>query len=93
MFGGGDSGSNNAGIYFITIASTGNAASFGNLTSSRSYLAAVASSTRAVWAGGASTSSVIDYVTIATSGDAVSFGSLTVARSGVAGVSSGHGGL
>ena len=68
-------------IDFITIASTGNGAEFGDLTQGRSYLASFSSSTRGIWAGGvgvsagpSSMSNVIDYVTIATAGNATDFG-------------------
>ena len=83
-------------IDYITIASTGNGADFGDLTQGRSYLASFSSSTRGIWAGGVGSptpspymSNVIDYVTIATAGNAADFGdSADVAYYGAQGTSS-----
>jgi hypothetical protein len=78
----------------VTIASTGNATSFGNLTSKAYGLGACSSSTRGVIAGGIGPSfgtqtSVIAYITIATTGNATSFGTLVDSRaSGMSGTSS-----
>ena len=71
-----------AGVDFITIASTGNAEVFGDLTVARYGGASCSSSTRAVFAGGWATplTNTIDYFTIATTGNAVDFGDITVAR-------------
>ena len=83
-------------IDYITVASTGNAIRFGDLTSSnRNMLAAAANSTRAIFAGGysPSNSNVIDYVTIASTGNAQDFGDLTKAKRGVSACSDSHGGL
>ena len=76
-------------IEFVTIASTGNATNFGDLTSARFDPAACSSSTRGVFAGGREPAEVvtIDYVTIASTGDATDFGDLTQARSAAAGMS------
>lgn len=77
-------------IDYITIASTGNAIDFGDLTSSRAGLASCSSSTRGIFAGGDNPSSytnVIDYVTIASVGNAIDFGDLTQARYDVSGCS------
>jgi len=72
-------------IGYITIASTGNVADFGDLTRSGTgdtgRNAACASTTRAILGGGgASTpeSNILDYVTIATTGNATDFGDLTI---------------
>ena len=71
-------------IDYITIASTGNATDFGDLTVARAYLAGLSSSTRGVVGGGAisdgTVQNVIDFITIASTGDATDFGDLTVAR-------------
>ena len=77
-------------IDYITIASTGNATDFGDLTVVRYRLAACSSSTRGVFGGGAtpSISNVIDYITITTTGNAIDFGDLTVIRSNISGCSS-----
>lgn len=77
-------------IDYITIASTGNATDFGDLSSSRGALASCSSSTRGIFAGGDNPSSytnVIDYVTIGSTGNATDFGDLTQARYDVSGCS------
>ena len=69
-------------MQYITIATTGNAADFGDLSAIRNVPGAVASSTRGIWMGGVSPSpsntslDVIDYVTIASTGNAADFGNL-----------------
>ena len=66
-------------IQYITIASTGNATDFGDLTQARGGASTVTSSTRSVTGGGnipGNYVTTIDYVTIATTGNASSFGSL-----------------
>ena len=68
---------------FITIASTGDATGFGDLTLPRSHTSGTSSSTRGVITGGMGTApsytiqNVIDFVTIATTGNALDFGDLT----------------
>jgi hypothetical protein len=86
VFGGGTTGDYSNVIDYITIATTGNAIDFGDLTVARRNLASCASSTRGVFSGGytGSVSNVIDYITIATAGNATDFGDLTVARMGLA---------
>ena len=68
-------------IHYITIATPGNSADFGDLTSSRFGAPGVGggNSDRGIWAGGYTTSYVtsIDYVTISTTGNAADFGDLT----------------
>ena len=64
---------------FITIASTGDATDFGDLTIPRSHTSGTSSPTRGVIMGGADNSvlhNVIDYITIATTGNALDFGDL-----------------
>jgi len=73
-------------LQYITIASTGDAADFGNLTvSRRSSDKACNSTTRGCIAGGVASSSqgsdVIDYITTASTGNATDFGNLSVGRS------------
>lgn len=87
-------------ISYITIASTGNATDFGDLSLTRWNTAACSSTTRGVFAGGQTTLSAssqnntIDYVTIASTGNATDFGDLIQATAqGIGGCSSGHGGL
>ncbi len=87
LFGGGSSPSFSDVIDYVTIASTGNATDFGNLTDSRRNLGGVSSPTRAVFSGGRDDTpssdtekNILDYVTIASTGNATDFGDLTVAR-------------
>jgi len=77
-------------IDYITIASAGNAADFGDLTVSRDSASSCSSPVRGVFGGGdgASIFNTIDYITIATTGNASDFGDLTVARRQGGGVSS-----
>jgi hypothetical protein len=83
-------------IEYITIASTGDAVDFGDLTQARRYLASAASSTYAIRSGGSvsgSATNVMDYVTIASTGNAVDFGDMSGTFQQHAGCSSAHGGL
>ena len=78
----GNDSSVQAGVDFITIASTGNAQVYGDLSVARYGGGSASSTTRAVFGGGwsGSLSGVIDYFTIASTGNAVDFGDLSVAR-------------
>ena len=86
---------------FITIASTGNAQDFGDLSRTNNrHAASACSSTRGVFAGGdphASPfpkSNQIDFLTIPTTGNSQDFGDLANAgRNHFSGYSNGHGGL
>ena len=83
-------------IQFITIASTGNATDFGNLTSARHQCGGNDNSIRGLWGGGATPTvlNTIEEITITTTGDAVDFGDLIAAtRTHFAGVGNAHGGL
>jgi len=81
-------------ISYVTIASTGNATDFGDLTESkRLNNAACSSNIRGVRGGGDSDVNTIDYVTIDTTGNATDFGDLLEANSGPSGCSNAHGGL
>ena len=82
------------------IQSTGNAVSFGGLTTARRGIASCSSSTRGVFAGGKSPSpapgtalNVIEYVTIMSAGNAIDFGDLLATTQRLYGCSNGHGGL
>jgi len=83
--------SNQSLIDFITIASTGNAVNFGNLTERRSGSSgAVSNSVRGIFAGGVNSPVIfntIDYITTASTGNAQDFGDLTSGKSSVSGVS------
>ena len=75
----------------VTVASTGDATDFGNLTDERCYgVGACANATRGTFAGGweaPGMSNIIDYVTISSPGDASDFGDLTASRHSVDGLS------
>ena len=64
---------------YITIASTGNATDFGNLSAGRGSFHCGSNTTRGVTMGGSAASSVdtMDYFTIASVGNATDFGNLT----------------
>ena len=71
-------------IDYITIASTGNANDFGDLTAARWGAAPMASSTRGVFGGGIDPNALnlIDYITIASTGNANDFGDLSQQSTG-----------
>ena len=67
-------------IDFVTIASTGNATDFGDVTQKRRGAASASSNTRGVIAGGIdqpTAQNVIDFITIASEGNATDFGDST----------------
>lgn len=68
-------------IEYVTIASIGNATSFGDLQSDRDETTATGSSTRGLIAtgmlDGTSLTAVIDYITIASTGNGTNFGTMT----------------
>ena len=74
-------------IDYVTIASTGDASDFGDLTTDKNQSAAVESSTRGVWWSGrketghntTNIENIIDYITVASTGDASDFGDQAVA--------------
>ena len=82
-------------IDFCTIATTGNASDFGDLTEARDGGGVCSSPIRGVCGGGvhSGNSDVIDFVTIATTGNATDFGNLTFARVGATGCASATRGL
>jgi hypothetical protein len=89
VFGGGDAEgpdpSQRNTIDFVTIATTGNATDFGDLTVYRARLYSCSSSTRGLFAGGINNQSpavknIIDYITIASAGNATDFGDLSASR-------------
>jgi hypothetical protein len=70
---------------YITILTTGNATTFGDLTVCRSGISAVTNKSRGVWYGGQlnnNTVNTIDYVTIDTTGNATTFGVMNDATTG-----------
>ena len=80
-------------IDFITIASTGNAQDFGDVSTGTGGGAALSSPTRGVFAAGTPSGDDMTFATIATTGNTVDFGELSVSRSQMSGASNGHGGL
>jgi hypothetical protein len=64
-------------VEYFNISSTGDSATFGNLTASRMNLGGFSSSTRGVFVGGETDSSVIDYITFSSTGSSASFGNLS----------------
>jgi hypothetical protein len=78
-------------MQYITIATTGNAVDFGDLTvARRENVAGVSNATIGVFGGGYKSPTfynVMDYITVATTGNATDFGDLTVASFNLAGVS------
>ncbi len=82
-------------IDYITIASTGNAQDFGDLSETKSGVGACSSLIRGVFAGGYTPTilNTLEYITIASTGDAQDFGDLTIAAHSRAGCSDSHGGL
>ena len=78
-------------IDYVTIAATGNAVDFGNLTVARDGVGACGNSVRGLFAGAyisPGRSNIIDFITITTLGNATDFGDLTVNRSQTPGASS-----
>ena len=69
-------------IDFVTIATTGNAQDFGDLTIFKGFVAAAGSKTRAVFSRSynGSGNNVMDFVEIATQGDATDFGDATISN-------------
>lgn len=79
----GNSGTDTSVIDYVTIATLGNATSFGSLTLSRSQNTGCGNTTRGVFAGGDTTgglTSSMEYITIATLGNGTSFGNMTNSR-------------
>ena len=99
VFGGGKVAPDNSAvntIEFITMASTGNAIDFGDLTRATYQVPSgvVSSPTRGLCVGGyPSPNTVIDAFEIATTGNSVDFGDCTTSPNSGYALSSGHGGL
>ena len=86
-------------IQFVTIATTGNATDFGDLTATRYGGGGLSNSTRGCFAGGvtypgATRQNIIDFVNIATTGNASDFGDVAVVSvNSVGTMSDSHGGV
>ena len=75
---------------YVTIATTGNAADFGDLTSAYAYGGGVSNGVRGLVGGGANPSGEVthmDYITIATTANSQDFGDLLYGREHVGAVS------
>ena len=91
LFMGGDTPAKTNLVDAIEFASLGNSFDFGNLTAAKGTSQGLASTTRAVNAGGVDPSAyfnVIEYVAIATAGNFADFGDLSATTGGPAGLSS-----
>ena len=94
--GGANSGGNQTQtIDFVTIATTGNATDFGDLTVARMALNDVDDSVRGIFTGGQTPTTLVtmDFITITSAGDAKDFGDLLSATRTHMSTSNGHGGL
>lgn len=73
-------------IHYVTIATTGNATDFGDLTDALYSMAATGSATRGIFAGGynpaGNSINLMDYITISSTGNAQDFGDLYLTRGG-----------
>jgi hypothetical protein len=81
---------------YVTIATTGNATYFGDVSGNLSYVMNAGDCSaggRGIMTGSSSLLNVIEYITIATTGNTTDFGDLTVARNTTGSTSTGHGGL
>ena len=89
----------NTRIEYITIATTGNSAFFGDLTVARGNASGLSNSTTAVIAGGSTdnggstATNSMEFITIATNGNGVDFGDTTATCLRTQGSSDSHGGL
>jgi len=88
-----DSG-NETRIDYITIATPGNATTFGDLTAGHNRnVAGTSNGSRGVFPGQFGSVTTIDYITIATTGNATDFGDLTQGRSLISATSDGARGV
>jgi hypothetical protein len=81
---------------YVTLATTGNATDFGNLSSARRGVAGCSSSTRGLFMTGADATTnvqTIDYITVATTGNTTNFGKITIVTRAAAGLSNGTRGI
>ena len=94
IFGSGTTPGANNFIGFINVDTTGDSSDFGDLSYARRGVAALASRTRGVFAGGRSSdNNGIDFVTIASTGNAADFGDLTITSHHGTGISDGTRGI
>jgi len=74
-------------IQYITIATPGNSADYGDLTLARTSFSGCNNSTIALFAGGSSYTNTIDYITMGTPSNATDFGDLSASKSWVGSLS------
>jgi len=82
---------------YITIASTGNAIEFGELSATRTYVGSNSTSTRGIWTGGSNYPAHyddIEYIQFSSLGNTIDFGNLHTFKGYMSGsASDSHGGL
>jgi len=81
---------------YVTIASTGNATDFGDLSLARYFPGTTSNSTRGVFMGGyysGGDTNTMDYITIASTGNATDYGDTAQNLYICAGASNSHGGI
>ena len=89
FYGGEVPGANSTDVDSFELASTGNAADFGDLAVARGYSASTSNGTRAISAGGVTpVINNIDFASIAQMGNFTDFGDLTVSRNSLVGICS-----
>tara|TARA_Y100000590_G_scaffold450383_1_gene589963 strand:+ start:255 stop:1493 length:1239 start_codon:yes stop_codon:yes gene_type:complete len=95
VIGGGHNGTTDQNVLeFVTIATTGDAADFGDLTVARTHLGSCSNGSRGVFGGGSpGPVNTLDYITIGSAGNATDFGDRTVTKSGIEGTSGGGRGI
>ena len=95
LFGGGHSPGYVDSIDFVTIATTGNATDFGDLSVARRSAGGTSNSVHSIFAGGylPGVNNTIDRVLIQTTGNAADFGDLFFRTNEMSGSSDSHGGL
>ena len=82
VFVGGYTGSNQTTMDYITVAQTGDAKDFGDLTAVTNAGLIANSTTRGLIGGVGNGTNAIDFITIRTTGNATDFGDMTTGRSG-----------
>jgi len=88
FFGGGDEATSLDKLQYITLASTGNATNFGNMSTEKQEPMSVSNDTRAISAGTTSDyNNTLEYVTIASVGNTTDFGDMNSSQV----VAAGHG--
>ena len=88
FFGGGDEATSLDKLQYITLASTGNATNFGNMSTEKREPMSVSNGTRAISAGTTSDfNNTLEYVTIASVGNTTDFGDMNSSQV----VAAGHG--